>query len=411
MQGRPGFDDDADPVVIMGGGEDLFFPTGTPVCSAAQVSSALAATTPVPSIPASCVVHRPAGDAIDANGPSATGGLRTDGLDLAQAAVDEGCTLVRTRADFEALGAAVETGRVDPAELQVLALFATQDIFNALSEESLIARGLVDESVPADAKETDLVLYGSDPGTPGYRPSTAPEMAEVATTVLEAHSDAAEQPCATVWEVEGTDNLANTDDAIGTLVEARYTDQMIGVAREALDRDEETTILTAADGNGGGLQVVRYDIDEPLPATTDVDSPSTPVDPGAADLDDDDTNDAFINPLDGRYGQASAPFIAEPDQSGQRLAFGIAWAGTGDCTGGVGSRVEGLVGDEVRASLTERFDNVDVYRVAYLTLFGEALAHPQGQNAPTREAGRGAAGTTPGEPDPGATGLLRHAAR
>ena len=412
VQGRPGFDDDdADPVVIMGGGEDLFFPLETPICSPEEIEEALASDEgPVATIPATCVVHRPAGDTLDEDGPSATGGLRTDGLNLAQAAVDEGYTLIRTRAEFDAVVEAVEAEEVDPAELKVLALFATQDIFNADTEESLIARGLVDESVPADAKETNLVLYGSEPGTPGYRPPTAPEMATVATAVLEAHSAEAELPYATVWEVEGTDNMANIDNAIGTLVEARYADQMIGVAREALGRDEETTVLTAADGNAGGLQVVRYDADEPVPATTDVDSPAAPVNPGAADLDDDETDDAFINPLDGRYGQASAPFVAEPDQFGQRLAFGINWTGTGDYTGGVVSRAEGLAADEVQEALSERFDNVDVYRVAYLTLFGEALAYPEGQVAPTRPEDRGAEDATPGDPEPASRSTLSRSA-
>ena len=396
IQGRPGFDDaDADPAVIMGGGEALFFPLDTPVCAQEDVDAALADdSAPVATIPLDCVVHRAPGDTLDDDGPSATGGLRTDGLNLAQAAADEGYLVIRTRAEFEALGEAIEAGEVDPAETKVLALFASQDVFNAVAEEELIDAGLVDESVPADAKETNLVLYGSEPGTPGYRPPTAPEMAAVATTVLDAHSEEAGKPFATVWEVEGTDNMSNTDNAPGTLLEARYADEMIGVAREFLDRDPATTVLTAADGTAGGIQASTYNVDEEVPAEVG----SIDLNPGEELLTDAEEPEVPQNPLDGRYGRGTEPFLSAPDQFGQQLPFAVAWTSTADLTGGVVTRAEGLHADLVDDVFSARFDNVDVYRVAYLTLFGEALAYPDGEVAPTRPAPQG---TTPGRPDPG----------
>lgn len=395
VQGRPGFDDDADPAVIMGGGEDLFFPEGTPVCSQDEIDQALADDDePIATIPATCVVHRPAGDTIDDDGPSSTGGQRTDDLNVAQAAVDQGYTLIRTRAEFEALAEAIDDDRVDPAELKVLGLFADEDIFNDEPEESLIERGMVDESVPEDAKETNLVLYGSEPGTPGYRPPTAPEMTKLATTVLDAHSEEAGKPFGTVWEVEGTDNLSNTNNAIGTLLEARYADEMIGVAREYLEKDPNTTVLTAADGTAGGLEAYTYNVDEETPDAVD----TVPVNPVREE--DDEAAAPVANPLDGRYGRASAPFVTEPDQFGQRHRFGAAWGSTSDfASGGVVARAEGLNADVVRDS-SERFDNVDVYRLAYRTLFGESLDYPEGRNAPTRPADVDPDALTPGTPQP-----------
>ncbi|WP_369257804.1 alkaline phosphatase [Geodermatophilus amargosae] len=393
VEGRPDFGAaDADPVVIMGGGEDLFFPTETPVCSQAEIDAALAAAgDPVATIPATCVVHRAPGDTLDEDGPSATGGLRTDGVNLAQLAVDEGYTLIRTRAEFDALAAAVDSGDADPADLKVLALLASQDIFNAVTEEELMAAGLVDPSVPEDARETNLVLYGSEPGTPGYRPPTAPEMAQVATAVLDAHSEEAGKPFATVWEVEGTDNMANIDNAIGTLVEARSADEMIGVAQDFLVQDPATTVLTAADGDAGGIQAHAYNVDEETPATVG----TIDLNPGEEVVGAEDP-EVPQNPLDGRYGRGTAPFVAAPDQFGQGLAFGVAWTSTADLTGGVVTRAAGLAADVVDERLSDRFDNIDVYRIAYLTLFGEALAYPDGRLAPTRPALQG---TTPGQPD------------
>lgn len=395
IQGRPGFDaDDADPVVVMGGGEDLFFPIDTPVCTQAEIDAALAGDgDPIATIPLTCVVHRAPGDTLDDDGPSPTGGLRTDGVNLAEAAAEEGYLVVRTRAEFDALVGAIEAGEADPAELKVLALFASQDIFNAVSEEELVAAGLVDESVPADAKETNLVLYGSEPGTPGYRPPTAPEMASVATQLLSAHSEKAGKPFATVWEVEGTDNMANIDNAIGTLVEARSADQMIGVAREYLEADPATTILTAADGTAGGMQAYAYNVDEEVPGTVE----SIDVNPGPELTTGAEEPEVPQNPLDGRYGRGTEPFLTEPDQFGQQLPFGVAWASTADLTGGVVTRADGLNADVVADALSDRFDNVDVYRIAYLTLFGAALAYPEGEVAPSRQD---AQVTEPGRPDP-----------
>ncbi len=395
IQGRPGFDaDDADPVVVMGGGEDLFFPADTPVCTQEEIDAALSGGgDPIATIPLSCVVHRAPGDTLDDDGPSPTGGLRTDGVNLAEAAAEEGYLVIRTRAEFDALVAAIEAGEADPAELEVLALFASQDIFNAVSEEELVAAGLVDESVPADAKETNLVLYGSEPGTPGYRPPTAPEMASVATQLLAAHSEKAGKPFATVWEVEGTDNMANIDNAIGTLVEARSADQMIGVARDFLEAEPATTILTAADGTAGGMQAYAYNVDEEVPGAVE----SVDVNPGPELTTGAEEPELPQNPLDGRYGRGTEPFLTEPDQFGQQLPFGVAWASTADLTGGVVTRADGLHAGVVEDALSDRFDNVDVYRIAYLTLFGTALAYPEGEVAPTRQD---AQGTEPGRPDP-----------
>ena len=82
---------------------------------------------------------------------------------------------------------------------------------------------------------------------------------------------------------------------------------------------------------------------------------------------------------------------------GQQVPFARAWTSTEDLFGAVVSRAEGLAAPTV-AGMSSRFDNVDVYRIAYLTLFGQSLAYPTGRAAPTRADGVGAAGATPGQP-------------
>ncbi|WP_091107646.1 hypothetical protein [Geodermatophilus dictyosporus] len=150
-------------------------------------------------------------------------------------------------------------------------------------------------------------------------------------------------------------------------------------------------MLTAADGDAGGIQAHAYVVDEETPAAVG----TIDVNPGAEVVGVEDP-EVPQNALDGRYGRGTAPFTAAPDQFGQELAFGVAWTGTADLTGGVVARSAGLAADVVDERLPDRFDDVDVYRIACMTLFGEALAHPDGAVAPTRPAPQG---TPPGEPD------------
>lgn len=90
------------------------------------------------------------------------------------------------------------------------------------------------------------------------------------------------------------------------------------------------------------------------------------------------------SPLDGRYGRNSAPFLSEPDAYGKRMAFAVSWAGTPDVSGGILSRSQGLNSAELRRTFRGRFDNTDVYRLMYLTLFGTALSSSVGQTAPSQ---------------------------
>jgi alkaline phosphatase len=90
-------------------------------------------------------------------------------------------------------------------------------------------------------------------------------------------------------------------------------------------------------------------------------------------------------PLDGLYGRESPPFRAMADQFGQELPFAVSWSSTADATGGIVSRAEGLNAALLRTSFSDRFDNIDVYRLMYLTLFDEALRYPDGERAPDRD--------------------------
>lgn len=242
-------------------------------------------------------------------------GLRSDGRNMIDRARELGYRVVYTRDELAALPA--DTRRV-------LGVFAAGNTFNDYPEEALA--GL------------RLPLY--DPDAP-----TVAEMTAAALRLLEASG----RRFLLVAEEEGTDNFANANNARGTLTALARADSAIGIALAYIERNPNTLLLTAADSDAGGLQVVPVTdaaMGSPLAART--------------------ANGA---PLDGRGGTETPPFITRPDRKGRSHAFGIAWAARADVMGGIVARAHGLNADRLPASV----DNTDVYRMLYATLFGRWL--------------------------------------
>lgn len=331
--GRPGFDDPA-PAVILGGGERNLLPQGREG------------------------VHGP--------------GRRPDGLDLIEEARKRGYEVMRTRAEFEQVLARLK--REPNWTPKVLGVFATHHLFNDQPEETLIARGFVKRDARTGDREGGLVLWGSpDPASPSFDPPSIAEMTEMALLVLERHSRKARKPFAVVIEPESVDNFGNANNAVGQLAALRRADEAIGVMLEFLVRARDTLLLVAADSDAGGMQVVPARGSE---------AGTIPLNPGGEQR-------QGANALDGIRGAGTAPFVAMPDQFGQRLEFAIAWTGTSDTTGGILARAAGLNSGLLGRSFSGRFDNVDVYRLAHATLFGTLLPYPEGRRAPNREGVRG----------------------
>lgn len=240
-------------------------------------------------------------------------GERTDGLNLIEEARTRGYTVVYNRSELQALP--VRTHRV-------LGVFAHHHTFHDQPEEHL--------------KEAGLTFYVEEAPTVG-------EMTAAALAILSRQG----KRFLLVVEEEGTDNFSNVNNASGTLEALRRADAAYGAARDYLRRNPATLLVTAADSDAGGLEVIAFPPDhetKPLPVTT--------------------LNGA---PLDGRDGTGSLPFLALPDQFGKRMPFGIAWTGFEDGAGGILVRAEGL---NAKALQNGSCDNSDIYRLLYLTLFG-----------------------------------------
>jgi alkaline phosphatase len=209
------------------------------------------------------------------------------------------------------------------------------------------------------------------------------------------------------------------------------------------DGDPNTLLLTAADSDGSALQVIAL-----RGGTTDGPvNPIFCGDP-SGDRNNGDTKEDIksfceerdsdmtvtstsVNPqfssseinvkVDGIEGQNTPAFLAEPDalsdaRSGghpafdnfdetglgsfggdteiyERLPFAIGWASVQDTAGAILSRAEGLNAHLLNSAypfydgeppFSVRFDNTDVYRMMYLTLFGKRLPTGVGKVAPDR---------------------------
>ena len=442
LGGRPGFngfdgdpeadpditDGEADPVVILGGGERFFLPAGAPYCGTAR---------PTPRQPRlDCFVHF---DAIGAaedlrdgmtaeEAIAANGATRTDGRNLLQEAAADGYRVIRTRREFNRL---LRDLRSDPDYApKVLGLFAADDIFNDQPEERVRAAGLIrspETPIPDEVRRLpddlaldkigDLVIWGTPAGAWGpeaapeafdtpnsVNPPSVRELTRMAALILDRRSRSADRPFHLVVEVESTDNLPNNTNAIGTLRALKRADDVIRELRQLEERRGlfgsgigafPTLLLTAADSDGGAMQVLSVNRAE------NEDDPVGAVSVNRTELPGEEVLPNLLDGLGGR--EVFPPFQAEPDAlfqfrplpdgegdtegaiSVERLRFAISWPSGADVAGGIISRAQGANASLLQSMFSGRFDNTDAYRLQYATLFGRMLPRAIGDLAPDRD--------------------------
>lgn len=245
-------------------------------------------------------------------------GVREDGLNLIDALRAKGYALVFTREELAALPS--ETTRV-------WGIFAHDHTFNDRNEEALARENL-----------------------PHYVP-TAPSIAEMSEAALRILARAP-QGFLLVAEEEGTDNFGNVNNAAGCIEAGIRADAAIGVFRRFVAANPDTLMLTTADSDAGGLQVVGPGRQQQLIRE-------------GVNLPERDRNGA---PLDGQGGTATAAWLSAPDRAGVRHPFAIAWSTLSDVSGAILVRGVGRNAEQISAAGT--MDNVDVHRLMYRTLLG-----------------------------------------
>lgn len=276
-------------------------------------------------------------------------GTREDGRNLIEEAEDMGYTVVFTKEQLMA----VDTDETE----KLLGIFGAEDTYNDTFEDNLRDQGLVDE-------DGDIILYGQPPLNPN--PPTVAEMLEVALPILDEDPDG----FFLVLEEEATDNFGNNNNAVGTIEAALRADEAIGVALDFVDNtDPNTLVLTAADSDAGGLEVLdvplgffgefpeEFNFESTLRVQSDQVSFGSSADGTPVEMDD----------VDGSNNGNYEPFLTgAPDADGDIFDFGVAWASLTDVNGGIVSKAYGLNADELPATS----DNTDMYRLMYETLFG-----------------------------------------
>ena len=272
---------------------------------------------------------------------------RRPNINLIELAESLGYTVVYTE---DQMNEAVNSD--NPPE-KLLGVFAADDIFDDRTEEAL---GL-----------------NTDNPSPLYV-ETAPtvaEMLDASLKIIEKDPDG----FFAVVEEEGTDNFGNNNNAVGTIEAMRRADAAIGEAIDYIDnQDPNTLLVTAADSDGGGLEVFQFkpynrpsgNFDEKDPELTDT-QPEVPfinVNPT--------TERDTINNLDGVTGSTASEenpwvaFSAKDSIDGEMGNFGIGWVGTPDIPGSIVAKTYGLNADKLPSTV----DNTGIYDIMYETLFG-----------------------------------------
>lgn len=242
---------------------------------------------------------------------------RTDGVNVIELAKSKGYKVVYTRDELL---------KLSPNTKKVLGVFAADDTYNDDTEEEL--------------QKNNLPLYVP----------TAPTVAEMLDVTLKILSPQ-NRPFLIVLEEEGTDNFGNYNNAKGTLEAMKRADDAVGVAMKYIESNPNTLLLTAADSDAGGMEVIGvtekdFPLDKPVPEKSN--------------------NGA---PWDGRDGTGTPPFVSAPDREGKRFPFAVGWSSSGDNTGAIVAKAHGLNADKLPTTL----DNTEIYRMMYLTLFGKKI--------------------------------------
>ncbi len=272
-------------------------------------------------------------------------GTRTDGRNLIEEAEALGYEVVFTLEELQA---------VAPDTELLLGIFGAEDTYNDTFEDNLRQQGLVDEN-------GDIILYGQPPLNTD--PPTIAEMLE-ATLNLNLFAQA-EDGFLVVLEEEATDNFGNNNNAVGVIEATLRADEAIGVAIDFVDNvNPNTLILTAADSDGGGLEV----IDVPVGAFGDPEGTSVNVQSELVSFGGgSDGIPVAIDDQTGNGDDVFEPFVTgAPDANGDTFEFGVVWSGLPDVAGSIVSRAYGLNSELLPATL----DNTEIYALTFQTLFG-----------------------------------------
>jgi alkaline phosphatase len=259
---------------------------------------------------------------------------------------------------------------------KVLGIFAYDNTYNDMSERELFDDLGMGIGI-SEKGECDDVCRLYEPYAP-----TFDEMVKFGTEFLNLHS---QKGFVLIAEEEGTDNFGNGNrNAEGMIEAARRADRAIGQALEfAKDNtvDQDTLVITAADSDAGGAAILspqqQYNpefpsLDEngcfvdqgldPLEVSPDQEPLVDGITDFSIKVNQTTTMSNGTTPTNTTKLFCEKPFVAQPDQFGNQLLFGILWlpGGGPDVGGGTITRAYGCnAAEDVKGTL----DNTKLPRI------------------------------------------------
>jgi alkaline phosphatase len=293
--------------------------------------------------------------------PNPTNGLMPDNgeceVNMIEVARDLGYTVVFNETQL----ADLDMTRVD----KVLGIFAYDDTYNDMSERELFDLG--NNTGIAEMGECDDVCRLYEPYAP-----TFDEMVKFGTEFLNLHS---EKGFVMIAEEEGTDNFGNGNmNAEGMIEAARRADRAIGHAIEFTKDNPNTLVMTAADSDAGAAAILspQQQLNPEFPPLDEDGCFAEPNLPGLDPLEVPPDQEPLVDGItdfsivkqemsNGTSIFCEKPFVAQPDQFGNQLTFGMLWlpGGGPDVGGGTITRAYGCNADDVEGTL----DNTELPRI------------------------------------------------
>jgi alkaline phosphatase len=249
---------------------------------------------------------------------------------------------------------------------KVLGIFAYHDTYNDRSERELFDLGI--NVGVSEMGECEDVCRLYEPYAP-----TFDEMVKFGIEFLDFHS---EKGFVLIAEEEGTDNFGNGNmNAEGMIEATRRVDRAIGQAIEfAKANPNNTLIMTASDSDAGAAAILspQQQLNPEFPALDENGCFTDPDFPGLDPLEESPDQEPLVDGVtdfsivkqemsDGTPIFCEKPFVAQADQFGNQLLFGILWLPDGgpDVGGGTITRAYGCNAEDVNSTL----DNTELTRI------------------------------------------------
>ena len=256
-------------------------------------------------------------------------GARPDNINLINLAKQQGYHVIYTLKELK---------NIPKSAKKVLGVFANENTYNDKDEQTL--------------KQNNLKAYNPK----------APSIQEMSKYALEFLSRDSQKGFFLVVEEEGTDNFSNKNNATGLFIAIKRSLKAIETFREFVKKNKNTLLIVASDSNASSpalIDLTNHKKTSSLPKERQTKHKLSALHKTGTSYFFSDNK----SPLDKQ--ESGLPFLAQPDKTGLKLPFEIAWPTKKDTGTGVVIKAEGYKAHQIKGLI----DNTDVYKIIKNTLF------------------------------------------